>query len=317
MQNAVRGRDAGVNRAKAFWLAFGCTLLAVVPLYLFAAACSLAQMAPADTVQSGVPIVHPAAGDAKTLLVMTGESEPQTFALVRFDAVQNTLCVASAPAGAQVYCAQNATTLAAAVRDAGPAQAAAALAETLDIPVDNYLFCSSEKLAALCAGLGNAQLRLANYVSPDALAQLQLAVPGVGGLTLTPEMLLDVLAHGGVPRAAEPMLRAQGYLAFLSAGASSLSQTLPDALRGAAADVSTDLTAVQIYEYERILKFLDKQEPKTAAFVLPGDYQGEVYLLDPGAKVLAAQQLGGKGAKGAGESGAPSADVPPKGQSAP
>ncbi len=54
-----------MSRAKrSGWL--GCTLAVLLPIYLAVAAVIFTRSAPADTVQSGVPIAQPTLGDEKT-----------------------------------------------------------------------------------------------------------------------------------------------------------------------------------------------------------------------------------------------------------
>ena len=102
-------------------------------------------------------------------------------------------------------------------------------------------------------------MKLSGYISEEAQRELRLEIPGVQTLTLTTDMLAAALSDtaGG----AGHLLRAQGYLAFLRAGEESLSQAVPDALRAAIPNCATDLTAAQVYEYARILAFLQKSEP--------------------------------------------------------
>lgn len=66
-----------MSRAKAFWLGLGCTLAVLLPIYLAVAAVIFTRSAPADTVQSGVPIAQPTLGDEKNFLLMTGRSSPR------------------------------------------------------------------------------------------------------------------------------------------------------------------------------------------------------------------------------------------------
>lgn len=81
-----------MSRAKAFWLGLGCTLAVLLPIYLAVAAVIFTRSAPADTVQSGVPIAQPTLGDEKNFLLMTGPEQPETFVLLRFDALEGNLC---------------------------------------------------------------------------------------------------------------------------------------------------------------------------------------------------------------------------------
>lgn len=136
-----------MTKRQAFFLSLAVGLAVLLPAYFAAAAVSLARGLPAGQAQSGVPILQPTADDRKTLLVMTGEASPQTFVLVRFDALENRAACVETPADTVVLCAGQPDTLAAASASAGPAQAAAALRETLKINVDNYLFCTPAQLA--------------------------------------------------------------------------------------------------------------------------------------------------------------------------
>ena len=50
-------------------------------------------------------------------------------------------------------------------------------------------------------------------------------------------------------------------------------------LRAAVAKDSTDITAVQLYDYQRIFKFLDKIVPEARALTFPGRWNGDRYEL--------------------------------------
>ena len=185
-----------MSRAKAFWLGLGCTLAVLLPIYLAVAAVIFTRSAPADTVQSGVPIAQPTLGDEKNFLLMTGPEQPETFVLLRFDALEGNLCSVAIPGETVVLVNGRPATLADAAEQAGPAQAAAALMETLDIEIDNYLYCTADRLVDLAAGFGTARIPLANYMTPEALGQLQLNIPGVQTVSLTPQMLADGCGRG-------------------------------------------------------------------------------------------------------------------------
>ena len=278
-----------MSKAKAFWLGLGCTLAVLLPIYLAVAAVIFTRSAPTDTVQSGVPIAQPTLGDEKNFLLMTGPEQPETFVLLRFDALEGNLCSVAIPGETVVLVNGRAVTLAGAAEQAGPAQAAAALVETLDIEIDNYFYCTADRLVELAAAFGTARIQLANYMTPEALGQLQLNVPGVQTLSLTPQMLADVLAAGAATPDIQALLRAEGYLAFLRIGEDTLADTVPDAVRAALAQSSTNLTATQIFDYERIFGFLCKEPPQYRAGVLPGTWaDGRYELADNSVTVAAA-----------------------------
>ena len=222
---------------------------------------------------------------------MTGPEQPETFVLLRFDALEGNLCSVAIPGETVVLVNGRPATLADAAEQAGPAQAAAALMETLDIEIDNYLYCTADRLVDLAAGFGTARIPLANYMTPEALGQLQLNIPGVQTVSLTPQMLADVLAAGAATPDMQALLRAEGYLAFLRIGGDALADTVPDAVRAVLAQSSTNLTATQIFDYERIFGFLRKEPPQYRAGVLPGTWADGRYELAENSVTVAAAYL--------------------------
>ena len=235
-----------------------------------------------------MPIAQPTLGDEKNFLLMTGPEQPETFVLLRFDALEGNLCSVAIPGETVVLVNGQPATLADAAEQAGPAQAAAALMETLDIEIDNYLYCTADRLVDLAAGFGTARIPLANYMTPEALGQLQLNIPGVQTVSLTPQMLADVLAAGAATPDMQALLRAEGYLAFLRIGGDALADTVPDAVRAVLAQSSTNLTATQIFDYERIFGFLRKEPPQYRAGVLPGTWADGRYELAENSVTVAA-----------------------------
>ena len=99
-----------MSRAKAFWLGLGCTLAVLLPIYLAVAAVIL---------QSGVPIAQPTLGDEKNFLLMTGPEQPETFVLLRFDALEGNLCSVAIPGETVVLVNGRPATLADAAEQAG------------------------------------------------------------------------------------------------------------------------------------------------------------------------------------------------------
>lgn len=210
---------------------------------------------------------------------MTGEDGPQTFVLIRFDAYEGRITTAALDAQTVVLCSGQGMTLLEIAQQMGPAGVTAALEETLDAPVDNYIYCTPHRLASLTENFGSAQLKLTNYMTSEALGELQLSVPGVSGLTLSTQVLCETLEAQALSRDAQTLLRAQGYLAFARAACGQLEQKGTNVLRAAVAKDSTDITAVQLYDYQRIFKFLDKIVPEARALTFPGRWNGDRYEL--------------------------------------
>ena len=122
-----------------------------------------------------------------------------------------------------VLCSGQGMTLLEIAQQMGPAGVTAALEETLDAPVDNYIYCTPHRLASLTENFGSAQLKLTNYMTSEALGELQLSVPGVSGLTLSTGAV-ETLEAQALSRDAQTLLRAQGYLAFARAACGQLEQ---------------------------------------------------------------------------------------------
>ena len=248
---------------RAFWLSFGVSLLIIVPAYLALLAYQLVTPSvSADTPQSGIPVVFPTVQDDKTLLIMTGDGTAQTaqgYTIVRLDALHEHIAAVSLPRESIVLVGGAPVRLCGAVQSAGPTQGLRALEDTLGVTIDNYLFASPETLWTIAEQLGTARLKLNAYVPRDALERLALSINGVDTLTLSPRLFAEVLASGEVPVETACELRACGYAAFLAAGQRSLA-ALPGAVRSASENIATDLTATQLYDYERLLGFLQGGE---------------------------------------------------------
>lgn len=290
-----------MRRNRLFWKSFFLTLTALLPLYLGVAAWCGVRIARAKKAeetglaQSGVRILQPTGADCRTLLVMTGggtAQTPESYVLLRFDALHNAMAAAALPPETEVRLNGRSVLLRDAVADAGPFQGTAALRETLDIPIDNYLFCAPDTLAEIVQPLGSAGVDLEKELSPETLGALQLDVPGSGTRSiLTAQMLADVLQSDAVPRSAVCAVRAQGYLEFLRSGTGRLQTTLCAGVRACSPKLATDLTATQLFDYERIFRFLDREEAVCSACALPGTWQGGRYVLSGQAAAWAALHL--------------------------
>ena len=279
---------------RVFWISFGLSLAVVVPAYLALFAYQLVTPSvAADTPQTDIPVVFPTVQDDRTLLVMTGggtAQTAQTYALVRLDALHGRIAVATLPRDTVVLRDGAPVALCDAVQSAGPTQGLRSLEETLGVTIDNYLFASPETLWSIAEVLGTARIRLSSYISGDALERLALSVDGVDELTLSPRLFAEVLASDELTDDTACELRAYGYAAFLAAGQRSLA-ALPDAVRMQSRSIATDLTATQLYDYERLLNFLqDANSMAYTAAPLPVT-RGTACELDASAAEMATSML--------------------------
>lgn len=257
---------------KAFLFGFAITLAVLVPVYLAAVCIILTRTAPADTPQQGIPIRVPMPGDAKTILLMTGEKEPEQFVLLRFDALEKLISAGALAPETVVLTSGKAISLVQAAKQAGPAQAAACIRETLHIPLDHYLFCTPKQLISITKDFSAAHLPLFRYLTRDAIEEMQLDLPGEQTITFTPQMFADVMRTCRATSAARVMLRTEGYLDFLRANPIALSEKLPAAVRKIFGELSTNLSAADLFDYERIFGFLAREIPEYYPVSLPGKW---------------------------------------------
>ena len=287
-------------KKRAFWFSFFASLAVLCPLYLAVLAYSTLTQGtkPVDTAQSGIRIVQPTAKDQKTVLVMTGDNtaqQPTSFVLVHFNALENAITALSMPPQTVVLVEGKPVTLAQAVESAGPSQGVAALAQTLEVTIDNYLFASPATLWQTVESFGTMQVRLGEYLKTKELQDLQLALPGTEMQSLTPRMLAQILGSSVLSEKVRLQLRAVGYAECLEVGVSLLESTLPESVRRNSAKLATNITATQLYDYERVLRFLDKQQPLCRGAVLPGTFTAQdQYELTQTATQMAQNYLKGK-----------------------
>ncbi len=269
-----------MTNKKIFLITFLCTIAVFLPLYLIVYTIRSAQINfntqnPVTQPQSGVLVTNPTPDDTKTLLLMCGEgnaSEAESYTLVQFDAVNNTISVASMPPQTIVLLGGQAVALKDAVAAAGPSQGTSALSETLGVEIKDYIFASPDDLWQSVQILGNVTLMLENYVSNELISELGLIDSGTQRYTVSPLIFSQLLASENMEKTSEHHVRALGYSAFLAAGHGQLTDVIPTAIRQNAAKIATNISATKLFEYERTLEFLDRQQPTYYASALPGDW---------------------------------------------
>ncbi len=272
-----------MTNKKIFFLTFLCTVAVFLPIYLLIYAFQSAQINlnaqnPVTQPQSGVLVTNPTPDDTKTLLLMCGQggaAEAESYAIIQFDAVNNIISVTSMPPQTILLMGGNPISLQDAVATAGPSQGAAALSETLGVEIKDYIFASPEIMWQSAQVLGNITLLLENHVSDDIISALGLINSGTQRYTLTPlifSQLLERLIATEARQDGEHEVRSLGYSAFLAAGHGRLSELLPSAIKQNSNKIATNITATKLFEYERTLEFLDRQQPTYIAGALPGTW---------------------------------------------
>lgn len=276
---------------KAFWISAAITALAVLPIFAIAGLYAMTRVQETDTAVKGISVNAPTSADIKTVLIMTGSGSAQTAntaVIVHLDALHSRLSCIAMPMETVVLANGTPTTLSLAAASAGPSQCAAAISETLGITVDNYIYTTPQTLCDMVQGLGNASIKLSRYVPSDELSKLMLVIDGIDTQVLSPSMLAEVLsACSGSPNVQQ--LRADGYLAFLTADPTLLQSAITASLKKYSGSLATDINAQAIYDYDRIFKFFGREAPtQTESAILPGKTTANgIYELLPQAEETA------------------------------
>lgn len=253
-----------VNRLtgkKAFWLSFALTLGILIPLYaaaLFLGSAGLQDPTAAAAGEGvGLAVRRPDAGDSKNLLLAVRQEEGSTFVLLRFDALQEKVCVMPLPSDLLLPAQEDEIALAAQDAHAGPGVAAMGLAQLLGIRIDHYLSIEDQTLVSLAQQMGNISL------DPQWSELQRLALPeGEGGrVVLSAPAAAELIQAAAAQEADVTALRARLYSEFLLVGMDRLNTIIPDFLRGEGG-FSTSILATDIYDYQRILDYLALLQPE-------------------------------------------------------
>ncbi len=269
-----------MTKAKIFWITFAATMALFVPIYLVVYTLKGAQansVVPQTVTQqqSGVLITNPTPDDTKNILLMSGESgaaQAQSYALIQFDAVNNTIAVTSMPPETIVLSNGSGIMLKDAVSAAGPSQGAKALSSTLGIDIKDYIFASPQLLWQEAQIFGNISLLLANYVQESVLEEMGFVNVTSKRYTLTPLLFTQLLSNNEIESNNIHEIRSLGYSAFLAAGHGDLSDIITTLIKDNSKNMATNINANKIFEYERTLEFIDKQQPTYIAQALPGTW---------------------------------------------
>lgn len=266
---------------KAFFIGLFATLALILPVYFVFALISFSGVGsvPTENKQSNIPVAKPAASDAKTVLIIEDTEEAALFVLVRFDALKNKIVTTTFLGKTIMLANGKGTTLLDALRFAGPAQVAECIKETLGITVNNYIMASPERLVTMWHPLGTAQVNLPNYLSDEALSQLKLPLLGIEDIALTPTLFSEILHSEHIPSDVLCNICADGYLAFLRTNSDSLDTVLVNTFKKNINNVQTDIAATDIFDYDRILKFLVKGECEFSSIIFDGQMSSDRFEL--------------------------------------
>ena len=275
---------------RSFWLSFLLTLAVVMPVMgafaLYVAA--FPQTARTEQIQSGVPINRPTEKNSLSLLAVSAGEEP-AFLLVRLDAPEARFRLYVLPAETVVLSAEGPCTLAQAYETAGPARAAALLADTLQIPLEQYLAATPGVWAQAAEEAGTARLNLDGLLNGEEREALGLTE---SVLTLNGEGAAQLLASAQLEPDRLAGLRAGVWQAFARQNRESLGAAVSGVLRQNSGSLLTNLSGVDLYTLADTLDYLTEAEPE--AQLMPGSWESRTgrYTLSEESVSLAQAEFG-------------------------
>lgn len=265
-----------MSRWKAFLGSMLITLFCLLPTYLLVVGGELFGAQAVDESAGGVPVLTPGEDDKLTLLLVLNDAEPAA-ALVRLDAWQRRAEVLVLPGSTLLPQAEERTTLAKCLAQAGPLQLRSVLETALGAEFERYLSLSSNELTVLFSEYSP----MMSWNELGSIRNLTLlrrfAFNGGEGVvsSSTAAALVRSCEDGD---AAIAQLRAALYRAFLTEALPTLAAPAVELLRSDA-ELLTDISAVDIYGVERLLTLLAADPPAVECTVPEGIVTAEGWQL--------------------------------------
>ena len=275
---------------RSFWLSFLLTLAVVMPVMgafaLYVAA--FPQTARTEQIQSGVPVNRPTGKNALSILAVSAGRQP-AFVLVRLNATEACFRMYVLPAETVVLSGEGPCTLAQAYETAGPARAADLLADTLQIPLEQYLAATPEVWAQAAEEAGTARLNLDGLLDEEERESLGLTE---GVLTLNGEGAAQLLDAAELAPVRLAGLRAGIWQAFARQNRENLGTAVSGVLRQNSGSLLTNLSGVDLYTLADTLDYLAQAEPE--AQLMPGVWEERTgqYALNEESVSLSQREFG-------------------------
>ena len=267
---------------KSFWLSFFLTLAVVVPVMgsfvLYAALTP--QLAPAEQIQSGIPVERPGPKHVFSVFAAVAGEEP-AFVLLRLDPVAGTFQMVTVPSQTVVLEQEGSITLAQAYREAGPARAAKLLGQTLGVAFDRYLAASPEVWGRAAGAAGSARVNLAGVLTGAEQESLEAEGEVV---SLTGSRAARFLAGSKLEPPAQAALRAAVWQAFARQNKAAL-PALVESLKKDSGYLLTNVNALDLHHLARSLEYLAGAEPEAVS--LPGGWNRRTGRFELGEEALA------------------------------
>lgn len=254
-----------MNSRRVFILSF--TLTFSVMLCAFAAiywSLGISPKQAADATKTDVPILKAGLDDSKTLLVCAKEQDTQFFLLIKFNALQNKVSVASIPSSLPLD--KVGQTLSQSFDYAGMLQCVSDLKQQFDIAVDYHILCDYDGLGGIISSFSDFRLEELGESLPESVKNILLA----GSESLDPKTIVNIL------KMAASTLDSEIGLEFLNNSALILLKNNLENLRDyGATDIkdnfsylTTNLNVQALDKLHRILSLLCENEVSFERLVL-------------------------------------------------
>ena len=278
---------------KVFWLSFLSAMAILLPVY--AAVYFSETIIPRHSVgvaepQSGISIDAPTLSDSRNIFVVIDDDgdddddygddgsggDATRFVLLRFDAWQERIAISflrddtllSGDDGSII-------TLQSSFEYAGPGYAAGLISSTLSIDIDDYIKLSSDAI-----------IELGEEIGPVKFSKELIAKAGAGALTaedgtaaMSAKTLATFLNLFPIDKDVSDMFYGEVYSLFMQASIDRLGTIFSDLLTGNSDGLSTDITAAEIYDYQRLLGFFAVKNPKVEYMVFEGALEESGFAL--------------------------------------
>lgn len=261
----MKGSDA-VTRWKAFWCSLFITLFCLLPLYLLTVGGQLFGAQPVEETAEGVPVQSASPQDKLTLLLVLRDPAPAAV-LLRLDAWGQRAQALVLPADTLLPAQEGRITLQECYAQAGPLQLRTALEAALGAPFERYLCVSADALAETFGEYAPV-MNWHELGSIRDLALLRRLAFNGGEGAIAGNTAAALVRQCESPSAAA-QLRAALYRAFLAESLPTLYGPAVELLRSEQ-ELLTDITAVDIYGVERLLKLLAAAPPAVECAVPEG-----------------------------------------------
>lgn len=205
-------------------------------------------------------LAEPAGAHSTHRLLLAVQAEDPAFLLLRLDGPAQQIRFCALPGQTRIAAPAGTTTLAACYLSAGPARAAALLADTVGLAPDAYLAATADGFASIWGEEPAVRFDTAAVLDTAARDALSIAADSTV-LELTaaeaPDFLQAVAGLDGLTPPDLARVRGAVWAAFFRQDRERLA-ALCDAVRAASSRLLTDLRAQDLYAWEETLQWLSE-----------------------------------------------------------